>query len=1384
METAAIWDEGEFTRLEESADVIIASLRRRNTNHGDSLCFYGTYIPTKPDIGKSSLQTIEKLIMQAVLGSVRVKARVVSNDEREVGLRNLLNFGHSIGHAIEAILSPQVLHGECVSIGMVKEAELARHLGILKPGAVARLTKCLSSYGLPVSLKDQKLNKLTGGRNCAVNKMLCIMGVDKKNDGPNKKIVLLSGIGKTYEKKATTVSDEVIRAVLSPSITVKPGDNIRKEVEVTPPGSKSISNRALVLAALGSGPCRIKNLLHSDDTQYMLTALYQLQGATYAWEEDGDVLVVNGNGGKLKACRENIYLGNAGTAARFLTTVATLVASSGADDAVVLTGNDRMKERPIKPLVDALRANGSAIEYVEPTRESLPIRVPSTGGLKGGRITLEATVSSQYVSSILLAAPYAHSPVTLSLVGGKPISQPYIDMTIAMMASFGINATVSDTQEHTYHIPKGHYQCPPEYIVESDASSATYPLAIAAITGTSCTILNIGNISLQGDARFAMDILRPMGCDVQQSEHSTTVMGPAKGHLKGLPHVNMEPMTDAFLTASVLAAVAIGPNRTEITGIANQRVKECDRIAAMVQELGKFGICAGELEDGIWINGVDYRSLKSPEEGIHCHDDHRIAMSFSVLALTASQPVCLHEKACVAKTWPGWWDILATKFGVPLVGVDREVANPKTSLKCANARSIIMIGMRGAGKTTMGMRAAGILNRPLVDLDNLMEMVRKQSIPSIVEEHGWEEFRTLELELLQKVIKSNHYNHIIATGGGIVETCAARDVLKSYIADGGIVIHVHRDITEIMDFLSLDKSRPVYVDDMFGVWLRRKAWYDECSNYQYYSPAISETNAEIARADFARFLHTIMGISNYHQKILNKPRSFFVALTFPDIRQSLDDLPAVSIGCDALELRVDLLKDTNDCTKTTYLPALEYVAKQLALIRSKTQVPLIFTIRTRSQGGCFPDDAPDEALLLYIIAVRMGVEYIDLEMTWPTFLLEKVVSIKGVTRIIASHHDYFGNLRWSDGSWVSHFNKALLYGDIVKLVGQAKSLKDNFDLEGFREWASLQGPRLIAINMGEKGKLSRILNSFLTPVCHDALPSKAAPGQLSVVDIHKSLALLGEISTKTFFLFGTPISHSRSPALHNSLFDYMGLPHSYNLCESSEVESYAEIMRSNTFGGASVTIPHKLTIMSLLDEISDEAKLIGAVNTIVPCATANDTVLVGHNTDWYGIMASLYRGGVKDLKDPGTALVIGAGGTSRAAIYALHSMRYSTIYLVNRTVEKLQTVIKSFPKVYNIVPITSTEVARSITTKPTAAVGTIPADRPIDPEFREILLEMLRSGDENGRGPRVISEMAYKPAFTELMKLAEDNGWNTVPGLEALVCQVGHLCALAIKCVC
>ncbi|GAM89390.1 hypothetical protein ANO11243_074270 [Dothideomycetidae sp. 11243] len=1375
VKTAAIWDEEEFAFLEQNADSFMELLSK-----------------AKPERGR--FKEITPILKRIVLGSARVKAHVVSVDEREGGLRNLLNFGHSIGHAMEAILTPQILHGECVAIGMVREAELARYLGVLSPGAVARLVKCISSYGLPTSLNDKIVRKRSANKQCPVDSLISIMAVDKKNVGLTKKIVLLSAIGKTHEPKASSVADKDIRLVLSDAIKVQRGIAKSSSVSCKPPGSKSISNRVLLLAALGQGTCRISNLLHSDDTQVMLTAISKLGGASYTWEDSGNVLVLSGNGGILKATNEEIYLGNAGTASRFLTTAVSL-ASPTSSTHTVLTGNARMQERPQGPLVEALRTNGVDIEYLGKSGStSLPLKIAAAEGFEGGDIELNAKVSSQFVSSILMCAPYAKHPVTLRLVGDKVISQAYIDMTIAMMATFGVHVSKSKTEANVYHIPKQAYINPKEYEVESDASSATYPLAIAAITGTTCTVPNIGSDSLQGDARFAVDVLRPMGCKVEQTATSTTVTGPPIGHLCPLPDIDMEPMTDAFLTASVLAAVAqpnsSGMTTTRIRGIANQRVKECNRIQAMEDELRKFGVVCRQFDDGLEIDGRGL-DLHEAGVGIHCYDDHRVAMSFSVLALVAPHPAVLDERECVGKTWPGWWDQLRQIFGAQLQGTDPAKKSDKdltNGVHPGNSeRSIVIIGMRGAGKTTTGGWMSRILDWPLIDLDTELENTIGMTIPELIKQRGWDEFRKEELTLIKRVLKEKPHHHVFATGGGIVETSEAREILQQYTRQGGPVLHVTRDIQMVLDFLNIDKSRPAYVEDLLGVWLRRKPWYEECSNYQYHFQKvnISSINKISSVLDgFATFVQSMTGRSRVLEKLRRKQHSFFVALTLPELGPAVEILPRITLGSDAIELRADLLVDPK--SSSGYISS-EYLVDQIAILRWTTILPIIFTLRSKSQGGQFADDQMEEAQRLYDVALRMGCEFVDLELTSSQSLKDFVLANRRHTKIIASHHDPSGALSWSNegSAWIPYYNRALEYGDVIKLIGFASSLTDNFHLSEFLAWARAAhaSTPVIALNMGSHGRLSRITNGFMTPVSSPALQTIAAPGQLSAAEIRQGLSLIGEIQPKKFVIFGKPISHSRSPALHNTLFKQAGLPHTYSRHETDQASEIKSIIRSSDFGGASVTIPLKLDVIPLLDNIDPVTRDIGAINTIVPTTTSDGkTVLTGYNTDYLGMILSLQQAG-KDGTPQSSApearessVIIGGGGTAQAAIYALHKLDYKPIYLVGRNKSKLLSLAQSFDKKFQVRVLASAEEAHAVAkggSAPSVAIGTIPGDSPIEPELRSILQAVL-DPIEGQQRQRVLLEMAYKPDVTPLMELAAEKEWKTIPGREALVGQGVH----------
>lgn len=243
VKTAAIWDEDEFAKLESGVADIHAAVSGATTRESHAGRTLATRSPA------------QALLLSVIRASIATKAHIVTVDEKETGLRNLVNFGHTIGHAIEAVVTPDVLHGECVAVGMVLEAEVARSMGALGNAAVGRLTRCLKAHGLPTSLDDPLFRKSAKSARLNVETLLDIMRVDKKNSGSVKKVVILSRIGKTLEERATGVQDDVIARVLAPAVRVHPGPPTKATFELATPGSKSISNRALVLAALGNGTC-------------------------------------------------------------------------------------------------------------------------------------------------------------------------------------------------------------------------------------------------------------------------------------------------------------------------------------------------------------------------------------------------------------------------------------------------------------------------------------------------------------------------------------------------------------------------------------------------------------------------------------------------------------------------------------------------------------------------------------------------------------------------------------------------------------------------------------------------------------------------------------------------------------------------------------------------------------------------------------------------------------------------------------------------------------------------------------------------------------------------------------------------------------------------
>jgi len=421
---------------------------------------------------------------------------------------------------------------------------------------------------------------------------------------------------------------------------IKPWTAINAVIEV--PGSKSLTQRALIAAALAAGESRLVGPLASEDTHYTATAL-RAMGIDI--EVNKDQWLIRGRAGQVQRPAQPIFLGNNGTATRFLTSVAAL-----GKGVFQITGDARMAERPIQPLLAALRGWGVEIDSINHTGcPPLEIRA---AGLSGGKTLLPEGKSSQYLSSLLLVAPYARQPAELE-VAGEVLSKPYVAMTLAVMAAFGVKVAAASAYNH-FRISPGVYQGR-TYRIEGDASGASYFWGAAAVTGGTVTVANVPAASLQGDAAF-VKLLAAMGCRVESSAQGLRVTGPAE--LRGI-EVDMGDMPDVVPTLAVVASQARG--RTVIKNIAHLRIKECDRLHVMATELAKLGAPVAELPDALIIEGR--RPGAPPLHGatIETYNDHRIAMSFAVAGLVVPG-VKILQSNCVVKSFPDFWERFARLY--------------------------------------------------------------------------------------------------------------------------------------------------------------------------------------------------------------------------------------------------------------------------------------------------------------------------------------------------------------------------------------------------------------------------------------------------------------------------------------------------------------------------------------------------------------------------------------------------------------------------------------------------------------------------------------------------------------------------------------------------
>ena len=414
-------------------------------------------------------------------------------------------------------------------------------------------------------------------------------------------------------------------------IEIKPVQNL--QATITVPGSKSYTNRALLIAGLTDGECRLEKPLVSDDTKYMIRAL---KAFGISVQEEKEAFIVSGRGGDLSTPEQDIFIGNAGTAMRFLTTFSALVPGK-----TRLDGDERMRQRPLADLLHCLTQ--MRVKAVSANGNGCPPIDIAGGEVPGGEVQLAGDKSSQYLTSILLSAPYFKNDTCIHIQGDLT-SKSYADITLDIMKTFGVH--VDNESYQRFKVKAGDRYKAQTYRVESDWSSASYFLAAGAVTGGEVTLTDINPHSVQGDAQFT-SVLEKMGCLVEKKSHSLHIKG---NPLRGIS-INMNNMPDAVQTLAVTALFAEG--ETVIQGIGNLRIKETDRSSALANELSRLGAEVETGEDFLIIRPGDYKGA-----GIETYNDHRMAMSFAVAGLKIPG-ICIKNPKCVEKSFPDFFQRFA-----------------------------------------------------------------------------------------------------------------------------------------------------------------------------------------------------------------------------------------------------------------------------------------------------------------------------------------------------------------------------------------------------------------------------------------------------------------------------------------------------------------------------------------------------------------------------------------------------------------------------------------------------------------------------------------------------------------------------------------------------
>lgn len=563
----------------------------------------------------------------------------------------------------------------------------------------------------------------------------------------------------------------------------------------------------------------------------------------------------------------------------------------------------------------------------------------------------------------------------------------------------------------------------------------------------------------------------------------------------------------------------------------------------------------------------------------------------------------------------------------------------------------------------------------------------------------------------------------------------------------------HPDVTVVGVPKSGVQSSPVEEDGISRIFL-----YAHCADgnrppdehlrrlckYEYlYS------RSKYLRRDLTRFLTFILGHVSHHQDFATRARTTELSTTFPDVHAALPNLEILTVGADAVELRVDLLKEQN--APPGDVPSLQYVGEQLLALRQRTELPIIFTTRCTKENGRFPMDDPGLFYEYQSQAIKWGVEYIDVELWLPEDIRKRLSEQKGNSKIISAFHDFSGNFRWASPEAEQLFKNGAVYGDVVKMIALVNTMQENYELEYFRTMiqSKYPTPPFSGLNMGPMGQLSRTLNKIFTPITHPLLPMIAAPGQLSAAEINSALHSMGNMPKLDIYGIGR-LRSAVSPLFFERCFNELSLPHRFIFSERPAKDTLDMITRNPAFGGAYLN-PPITTVAAKLPNFTDAAKAIGRVDTVlVTSSSANNSMCVGANVTWKGIRATLCRDFVPSAYKASPALILAnAEADATAAIFALKSLGIGPIYTVGFQGQSVLT--------QDTHPVRSVEDMKLLE-HPFAVVSALPPDKSM---LVSPLLKYYGAAERRNSTTRskVFVDLADGPKKTDSISVATSLGW-------------------------